>query len=244
MFSLPYQLPSYIFSPNWFYGFDSIIEIVAIITCIMLVFYSYKCYKLTSEKRYGYFSIAFLSLTLAFISKVAGTLGMYKPIIKQTVIGHTIQITFRTLTIDQINAWGFLLYIFFTILGFMALFLIVSRLTWKDKRVMALLLYFVLITTWLGAIHYQLFYLTTFAMLSLITYSYFKNYKEIKSKNSLIVAIGFSILLVSHFFFVFVIYSRTLYVATEIIQLLGFLCLLLPFMLIFIKKPKKHKLVK
>ena len=244
MLSLPYGLPSYVFSPNWFYGFDSLIEIIATVICALLVFYSYKCYKLTSEKRYGYFSIAFLSLTLAFIAKVIGLFGMYKPVIKQTIVGHTVQVTFKTLTLDKINAFGFSAYIILTVLGFMALFLIVSRLTWKDKRVIAILIYLALIAAWLGIVHYQLFYLTTFVMLSLIAYSYYFNYKDIKSKNSLIVAISFTILLISHFFFVFAIYSRTAYVLGEIIQLIGFLCLLIPFILIFIKKPLKHNLVK
>ena len=65
-------------------------------------------------------------------------------------------------------------------LGFMVLFLIISKLTWDDKRVITMLTYFVFIATWLGAIHYQLFYFTTFAMLCLIAYSYYDNYKKIK----------------------------------------------------------------
>lgn len=244
MLSLPYGLPSYVFSPHWFYGFDSIIEIIATITCILLIFYSYKCYKLTSENRYRYFSAAFLSLTVAFVSKVIGSVAIYEPVIKQTILGKTVQITFKAMTVSRVNAIAFVFYILFMILGFMILFLIVSRLSWKDKRVIAMLVYFVFVASWLGVVHYQLFYFTTFAMLCLIAYSYATNYRDIKSKNSLLVAIAFSILLISHFFFVFVIYSRTLYVMAEIIQLIGFLCLLLPFILIFIKKPTKHKLVK
>ena len=241
---LPYSLPSYVFSPKWFYGFDSIIEIIAIIVCGLLVYYSYKCYKLTSEHRYLYFSTAFLSLTLAFITKVVGTLAIYLPLIRESIAGRVVQTTFSTLTLNKINGVSFLLYIFFTILGFMILFFIVSKLSWENKRVIAMLLYFVFVATWLGVIHYQLFYVTSFMMLGLITLSYFKNYREIKSKNAMKVAIAFCVLLISHAFFVFVIYFETVYVIAELIQLLGFLCLLIPFILIFKKKPNNYKLVK
>jgi|GEM_PF-778049 len=241
---LPYGLPSYVFSPNWFYGIDSIIEIISIIICSLLLYYSYRCYKLTSENRYRYFSAAFLSLTLAFIAKVIGTLTIYEPAINTSSLGSMFHSMFTAVTPDMINALSFLFHIFFMTAGFMMLFLIVSKLEWKDKRVIAMLGYTVFIATWLGAIHYQLFYFTTFMMLCLISYSYYKNYTEIRSKNSLLVSISFGILLLSHLFFVFVIYNRMIYVAAEIIQLIGFLCLLIPFILIFRKRPLRQKLIK
>jgi len=236
--SVPYGLPSYVFSPEWFYGFDSVIESIAIIVSVLLVYYSYKCFKLTKENKYLYFSTAFLSLTFAFIAKIIGTLAIYKPTITRSALGSSIHQTFTSLTPYNINALAFIVYIFFMLLGFMILFLIISRLRWKNQRVIALLLYFVFLATWIGVIHYQLFYLTSFVLLLLITYSYYQNYKEIKSENARFVVIAFGILLVSQAFFVFVIYSRIIYVLAELIQLLGFVYLLIPFILIFKKKPR------
>lgn len=242
--SVPYGLPSYVFSPDWFSGFDSIIEFFAVVTCVLLVYYSYQCYKFTHENRYLYFSTAFLSLTIAFIAKIIGTLAIYKPAVTTSAIGSSIHQSFGTLTPADINAVAFIFYIFFTILGFMMLFLIISKLTWKNQRVFFLFVYFVFISTWLGAIHYQLFYLTTFVLLLLIAFSYYKNYLDIKSENAKFVSVAFSILLVSQAFFVFIIYARFIYVLAELIQLLGFIYLLIPFVLIFKKKPKNYKLVK
>ena len=242
--SVPYGLPSYVFGPKWFYGFDSIIELIAVLVSILLVYYSYKCFKLTKEKKYLYFSIAFLSLTFAFIAKIVGTLAIYKPTITRTALGSSIHQAFTSLTPYNINAIALVMHYFFMLLGFMILFLIISRLTWKNQRVIALLVYFVFLAAWISIIHYQLFYLTSFVLLLLITYSYYQNYKEIKSEKARFVTIAFGILLVSQAFFVFVIYSRIIYVLAELIQLLGFVYLLIPFMLIFKKKPKKPKPVK
>src|SRR3989344_450750 len=102
--NIPYGLPSYVFSPDWFYGFDSIIELIAIIASVLLVYYSYKCFKLTKENKYLYFSTAFLSITFAFISKILGTLAIYKPTITRTPIGSTIHQAFTSLTPYSINA--------------------------------------------------------------------------------------------------------------------------------------------
>jgi hypothetical protein len=242
---LSLTIRSHIFGPKWFYGFDSIIELIAVVICLLLLYYSYRCYKLTSEKRFFYFSTAFLSLTLAFFSRILGTLLIYMPKIPISDVGAVVQkVTFNLISVSLLSAMSFLSYVFFMILGFMALFLIVSKLTWKDKRVLAMLFYLVLISSFLGGIHYQFFYATTFVMLALISYSYIMNYRAIKSKNSRLVSIAFCILLVSHFLFIFVIYSRTLYVIAEVLQLLGFLFLLIPFVFVRIKKPKKYKLVK
>lgn len=239
--SVPYGLPSYVFSPKWFYGFDSITEFIAIIVSILLVYYSYKCFKLTREKKYLYFSTAFLSLTFAFIAKIVGTLTIYKPTITRTPLGSSIHQAFANLTPYSINAIALVIHYFFMLLGFTILFLIISRLTWKNQRVIVLLFYFVFLATWLSIIHYQLFYATSFAILSLITYSYYRNYREIKSEKARFVTIAFGILLISQAFFVFAIYSGTIYVLAELIQLLGFVYLLIPFILIFRKKPRHLK---
>jgi hypothetical protein len=236
--SVPYGLPSYVFSPKWFYGLDSIIELIAVIVSVLLVYYSYKCFQLTKENKYVYFSTAFLSLTFAFIAKITGTLAIYKPTITRSALGSTIHQTFSSLTPSYINALLFVAYIFFMLLGFMILFLIISKLRWKNQRVIVLFAYFVFLATWISVIHYQLFYLTSFVLLLLITNSYYQNYREIKSEKAGFVVVAFGILLVSQAFFVFAIYSGIIYVLAELIQLLGFVYLLIPFILIFKKKPK------
>ena len=238
--TIPYGIPSYLFGPKWFYGFDSIIDLIAIIVSVLLVYYSYKYFKLTKENKYLYFSTAFLSLTIAFIAKIMGTLAIYKPSITRSALGSSIHQTFTSLTPYNINAIALIIHFFFMLLGFMILFLIISRLTWKNQRVIALLVYFVFLATWISVVHYQLFYVTSFVLLLLITYSYYNNYREIKTEKARFVVIAFGILLVSQVFFVFVIYSRSIYVLAELIQLLGFVYLLIPFILIFKKKPKRH----
>jgi len=234
----PRLFRSYVFGPKWFYGFDSVIELIAVIVSLLLVYYSYKCYKLTKENKYLYFSTAFLSLTIAFIAKIIGTLVLYEPPFMRTELGRSLYQAFNDIAPYNIDPVAFIMYFFFALLGFMILFLIISQLTWKNKRVIVLLVYFVFLATWISAIYYQFFYLTSFVLLLLITYSYYHNYMKVKSQKARFVLIAFSILLVSQAFFVFVIYSRIIYVLAEVLQLFGFVYLLIPFILIFKKKSK------
>ena len=164
MFTVPYKLPSYVFGPKWFHGIDTILELFAIITCILLLYYSYKCYKFTSEKRYWYFSTAFLSITLAFLARILGTLAIYSQRVRTSAVAKVVDANFTRVTIFSVNSIAFIAYIFFMILGLMILFLIVSELSWKNKRVLTMLSYFVFVAAWLGIIHIQLFYLTTLVM--------------------------------------------------------------------------------
>jgi len=239
--SVPYGLPSYVFGPKWFYGFDSIIELIAVIVSILLVFYSYKCYRMIGEKKYLYFSTAFLSITISFMAKIAGTFSIYRPEITRTQLGSSVHQAFTSLTPYDINAIALVVHYFFMLLGFMMLFLIISKLTWKNQGAIALLLYFVFLATWLSIIHYQLFYATSFVLVALIAYSYHQNYREVRSERARFVAIAFGIILVSQAFFAFAIYSKTVYVLAQLVQLLGFVYLLIPFMLIF-RKPRKDRL--
>src|SRR3989338_9839639 len=119
--SVPYGLPSYVFSPEWFYGFDSVIELIAIVVSVLLVYYSYKCFKLTKENKYLYFSTAFLSLTFGFIAKITGTLAIYKPTITRTALGSSIHQAFTSLTPYGINSITLVIHFFFMLLGFMIL---------------------------------------------------------------------------------------------------------------------------
>ena len=125
--------------------------------CFLLVFLSYKICRLTMERRYLYFCAAFFALMLSFLFKVIGNFGVYTPTAVNTAPGQFLKYTFTMLSITKINALGFLFYMFFMILGFMGLFLIVSKLSWNNKRVLFVFGYFVLIATWLSGIHYQFF---------------------------------------------------------------------------------------
>ncbi len=65
------------FSPEWFYGIDSIFEILAVIITFFIGVYSYKLYRFSGNYRYKYLSLSFLAFTLSFLAKIATNFVIY-----------------------------------------------------------------------------------------------------------------------------------------------------------------------
>jgi hypothetical protein len=60
----------FFFGPEWFRVFCLSFEFVVMIIAGFISLYSYKIFKLTSEKKYLCFNLAFLAITLSFLIRV------------------------------------------------------------------------------------------------------------------------------------------------------------------------------
>ena len=93
-----------------------------------------------------------------------------------------------------------------------------------------LFIYFILAITYFSISQYFLFHLTSLFLLFFITYAYFKNYFKNKKKNSQFLAISFAIIGLSQLIFIFIPFHSMVYVIAELIQLGGYILLLLSFL--------------
>ncbi len=59
-----------LFSPTWFYGLDSVFELVSLFVSFLIFVYALRLYRFSGEKKYKFFSFSFLSITLAYIFKI------------------------------------------------------------------------------------------------------------------------------------------------------------------------------
>ena len=60
-------------TPNWFHGYDLILDSIGLLIALLIAGYSYRIYRINRENRYMYFSLAFLSVALSFMFKVASS---------------------------------------------------------------------------------------------------------------------------------------------------------------------------
>ena len=58
-----------LYTPSWFFGIDSIFEFISVFVTIFIGYYSYKIYKLVSDKKYFYFSLSFMFIAISFIAR-------------------------------------------------------------------------------------------------------------------------------------------------------------------------------
>ncbi len=212
------------FSLGKFYGIDSLVELLIILVAISISYYSYKIYRIIKDKNYFLFSLSFLSIAISFILKILSNLTILHQV-KITTLNLVITITKASQYMELINFISFISYKTLNLIGFLILFFIVTRTKGKEK---ILLFIYLSITTVFFSIYFNfIFYMTLIFILSFITTRFYYNYKKIQSLNSLLVFLGFFLISLSSFIFIFSEANSNIYLVGEFVRLFGFLALLL-----------------
>jgi len=207
-----------------FYGIDSLVETLTIIVCFIIAYYSNKFYRLVKDKNYRLFSFAFLAIAISFIFKILSNLT-----ILHRVNIHVANFMFVILTelesVEIINFISLILYKSFYLMGFLILFLILTKT--DDREKIFLFFYFSLITLLFSIYFDFVFHLTIIFILVFLTYNFYINYNKRKNINTFLVFFAFLLLSIDHLFFILEDFNLILYVIGEILSLIGFLCLLI-----------------
>ncbi len=214
----------FIISLGNFRGIDSLIEFLIVIVSFIISYYSYRVYKIIKENHYLYFSFSFLSVGVSFIFKIFSNLTIvHKIVVENANFVFTLWSQYKY--INLINFFSFIFYKSFHLIGFLILFLLITKTEKKEN--IALFLYLSFITVLSSIFFNFIFHLTLVIILLFLTFYFYENHLKIKSKNSLLVFIAFLIMLTSHLFFIFSDFNSLFYLIGEILLLIGFLCLLL-----------------
>lgn len=224
-----YQL---FFTPDWFNGWDLIFEGISLIIAFLIAAYSWKVYRMSSEKKFMYFSLAFILISLGFLFKLITHGTLYYSSLQKVADTVLMPLTkggnyYR----DLFYRTGFFLEMISMLLGWLLIFFISqksrSRLTkFYEISQIGLFIYLVGLISFVSNFEYFVFYLTSSVILGIIVLNYYKNYLTTQSRNSYLVMNSFLLVLLSQFFFVFVFVWKELYVLGEIFLLIGFLSLL------------------
>ena len=133
-------------------------------------------------------------VALAFIAKILATIPVYSKQLKVETVGL---ITVTSQVIDKvtwINALGISIARLVMLFAFLILVLVSLKI--KDKKIIALLIYLLIISTTLVSVSYVVFHITLLLMLAILFLSYRKNYLRLKSLNAGMVMYSFLALLV------------------------------------------------
>lgn len=207
-----------------YYGIDSIVEMLIIVVSFIIFYYSKKIYKISNEKAYRYFSWAFLFVGISFIFKIFTNFTIF----------YRVTITSSNLVLFIINPIKYMalinficftLFKVFHLIGFLILFLIVTKTINKEK--IFLFLYFSLLVVFLSIFFNFIFHITVFMLLLFLCYYFYENNKKIHTKNSSYVLFSFLIILTSHLLFIFSDIHILFYIIGEILLLIGFSGLLI-----------------
>jgi len=206
-----------------FYGIDTFIEFLTILVSFFISFYSFRIYRLIKDKHYEWFSLAFLLLGISFIFKIFSNMTfLHRFEIEQSNFVFTFMSHLEYMEI--INFFSFIFYKTFHLIGFLLLFLILSKNEEKNKN---LLFFYLSLIVVLFSIYFNfVFHITVVFILIYLTLYFYENHKKVENMNSFLVFISFLIILASHLFFIFSDVHGLFYLFGEVLLLIGFLCLL------------------
>lgn len=206
-----------------FYGIDSLVEVLIIIVAFIISYYSNKIYRLVKDKNYRLFSFAFLVIAISFIFKILSNLTVL-----HKVNIHVANFVLAVLTefefVEAVNFVSLILYKSFYLIGFLILFLILTKTSNREKII---LFFYLSLIAILFSIYFNfIFHLTLVLILVFLTYNFLINYNKRKSVNAFLVFFAFLLLSIDHIFFILEDLDPILYLIGEILSLIGFLCLL------------------
>jgi len=233
-----------VFSPEWFYGKDIFIDIFSIVIPVLIGLFCISYYRLSKNKDYIYLTSSFMLIAAAFLFKILTNITIYYDVFFTRTIG-LVTYTFKTVkSSDALIIIGILLFRLLMILGFYVLYVTADKQN-KDNTIKSwinqiFIIYLLAITVLLSQYNYLVFHITSLLLSMMITYKFYLVYRKNKSNTTGLIAISFGVIALSQLIFSFVKVNIGSYVIGEIVQLIGYVTLLVSFILVR-KHGKKKK---
>jgi len=227
--------------PAWFSGIDLVIDFVSLLFLLLIAFFAYKFYKINKEKK-GYLGMVWGMILLAasLLFKMVSYAFIYFPG-AAGISYYTNQFAPHGIMCSQtLFLGGFLLYAFLRIAGLFILYAMYQK--FKSKSYYVLIVYLILLVLLLSSSLYYVLHLTLMLLSILIALSFYDIYKKNHYPNTKRVAISFFILALAQLIFLFAIFHSLVYVISEIVQLAGYLVLLITFILVLRYGKKTRKI--
>jgi hypothetical protein len=230
------------FAPDWFASMDIFIHGFTVLVLLLIAAFSLRFYFLKKQenKNYLFFSASFILLAISFLWKIVTDITVIYEIVKVKQVG-ILDITFKTIYTEKVLfVAGHLAHYLFLLLGLYILYVVLNR---KSTMNHLFILYFIIITTIFSTFSYFLFHLTAFVMLLGIAYRYYWIYRSNKRKSTKLLFTSFCVLALSQVLFMPVRLYVNIYIVAQITQLIGFLILLIAFIVVMYngkKKSRKH----
>lgn len=208
-----------VYTPYWFLGVDAIFEIITMIVMLLIAYWSRRIYKLTGQKKYHFFSIAFFLASVAYLLKTLGDLAIFL-VLKQ---GLTM--------IDTILSIGFVvtlsMLLFSTFILCAYIMLIIVQLKIDNSMVRALLFMIVFLTDFIVLSVWEPFvHIVASILLTVIVLSFYENYKKLKNVRSFAVFLAFTFILIAELLLIFTFVSTAFYAIGHTTLVIGSFILL------------------
>jgi hypothetical protein len=225
--------------PQWFLGRDFIIDLVSVIVLLLIGFFSWKYYSMNkSNKKHLLIFTSLVLLGLSFIFKIATYFIMYSTNFQVQVYQLFGSLVYYVTPTNSLFAVSFIVYAVLTLLGFFIFFTVYESFSLKS----VILIMYLLITVVLFSDDAYIFmHLTAFLLTLMISLSLWKNYRLNKLRTTKGLAFSFGMISLSLLLFILAHNYSSMYVVGELVQLAGYVVLLVTFISVLKHGKKKGK---
>jgi hypothetical protein len=225
---------AYIFtSPQWFFGYDVILELAFAVITLLVCYYAWKIYKITGERNIRLFSIAFLFISLSYIIQTI----LNFIVMEQLDEGITEFINLNSVYL--LNLFGIYMHSILFIFGLLLLAYIALKI--YSLRTFVLLLILVFTTLYFSLYKTFMLYLLSTVLLGFIVSYYLTNYWNNKKKTTFLVAVAMLVLFTSYVFFILGLSNPLYYVLAHILELSAYVLVLVNLLIILKLGKQKTK---
>lgn len=205
-------------SPQWFYGYDVVLELLfSIITLIVAVF-AFKIYKKTSQEQVRLFGVSFLLISLSYLFQ---SIFNFLTIAKLT---QAICTAVKISSVNTFNTFGIITHIFLMTTGLTIL--VYTTFKAKNLKLLSFLIITSLVSIILSRNMLYTFFLLSTIYLVFIEWHFIKNYLNNKKTKTLLVALAFLFLLFGNFHFLISVNHQVYYAVGHILELFAYLFIL------------------
>lgn len=201
-------------TPDWFYTYETILEVLFACVTLIVSFIALSIYKKTYQRYVLFFGMGFGTISISyFIQTLLNFLILSR-------LGSNDTLTNKILSLQILNNIGLLTHTFFFVVGLAFLLFI----TFKEKRLRLLWFLIIISMSIIFGSHNTLymFYLLSSIYLLFISLHYLSNFWKKRNWEQLLVALAFVFLFLGHFHFLVAVNSDFTYVIGKILELLAY----------------------
>jgi hypothetical protein len=218
-----------VYSPRWFFGKDIIIDAISVIVLLLIAFTAFRYYRIDKKRTYLSLAGGFFLMGFAFICKILMNFTIYYHVFETKNLG------FVTLTVQSIRSSdalffiGFLLFRLLTLLG---LYWVFNTYYPQCPKATILNVFLITALTYFSQDVFYVFHITALIILLLISHQILSLSQKSQSKSTTAIAWSFILISLSHLMFCFLHLEPEFYVGAEIVQLIGYIGLLIAFLMV------------
>ncbi|MGE0793115.1 MAG: hypothetical protein AB7V77_02980 [Candidatus Woesearchaeota archaeon] len=207
--------------PSWFMGMDVSLEFLFAIITIMIAFFAYKAYKLVKQREVLFFSLAFLSISIAYLQQVIFNVAQIYGLSSSSLAPIVGSVAYHL----NLGFFVALIHIILFTIGLSILvYLTIPKRNKKIFVVISGLSLIALITSF--NIMFTSFLINSLLLMA-ITLNYYQLLNKKKTKSALYNYLGFGAIFLGQVQLAVVTQFSFFYVAGHIVTFLGYILLLL-----------------